>query len=228
MPRGKRQTPKEDAPTIDAPPQSGPDNGSKGSGPNYCTDDIKRQAYKEALILDIAVKSAQATAKSKLGAYRAYLKEAGKKGVSTESITNALKKRFNDPELVLIEEREKLKMLDLCGFLPGIRERLLERMDVQEPTAKEEEENQVLIAYDRGHFAGRSGHLRDTNPYEPGTLGHVKFVDGYLSGQRAIADEMAPDVDDPASDAWVEQPSAPARHSPLGDPMPGEMPPAVH
>jgi ribosome modulation factor len=230
---GKRQMPKEDPPipTIDNPPQAEPENVAADSGPanggSNCSDDVKRQAYREALILKIAVESAQEVLNSKRGEYRAYLKAAGKKGVDTKSITNMLAMRFEDPDLILIEERERLKMYELSGFIPGIRAQLLDRLDIQEPTAREEEENQVLIAYDRGHLAGRSGHLRDTNPYQPGTLGHVKFLDGWTAGQRAIADEMAPEGDEPRADAWVEpvQRGLPYHND---DAMPGEMPAAVH
>ena len=234
MAKRQAQTAKEEpqTPSIDAPPQAGPPhNGPSHNGPpqngSNCSDETKRHAYREALILQIAVESAQDVAKSKLGAYRAYLKEAGKRGVSTDAIAFALQCRFEDPDLVLIEQRERLKMLDLSGFLPGIRDKLLSRMDVQEPTANEEEESQVLIAYDRGHLAGRSGHSRDENPYPPGSLGHVKFVSGWLHGQRAIADEMVPETDrvEPAIEA--PQPRRAARKR-SDDAMPGQIPAAVH
>lgn len=234
MAKRQAQTAKEEpqTPSIDAPPQAGPShNGPPQNGSN-CSDETKRHAYREALILKIAVEAAQEVAKSKLGVYRAYLKEAGKQGVSTDAIAFALQCRFEDPDLVLIEQRERLKMLDLSGFLPGIRDKLMSRLDVQEPTANEEEESQVLIAYDRGHLAGRSGHSRDENPYPPGSLGHVKFVSGWLHGQRAIADEMVPEQGErpvtevePAIEA--PQPRRPARKR-NDDAMPGQIPAAVH
>lgn len=231
------------------PPGSGK-KANAGGGENYCTDEMRRSAYREALILKIAVESAQEVAKSKLGAYRAYLKEAGKQGVSTEAITNAIAKRMDDPELVIIEEREKLKMLELSGFLPGIMEKLMDRYSVQEPTRAEEEENHVLIAYDRGVIAGRKGHERDGNPYAPGTLGHVKWLEGYNAGQRIIADEMAdlPHVDlsatqpAPRAEQVSEDPEPTDNVTPIsqsakaaakaaglrGDGMPGSMPSVVH
>lgn len=211
MARGQKQMPKEDPPipTIDRPPQPEPedvsDSGPANGGSN-CSDETKRQCYREAVVLKIAVESAQEVLNSKRGEYRAYLKAAGKKGVDTKAITNMLAMRFEDPDLILIEERERLKMYELSGFIPGIRAQLLDRLDIQEPTHKEEEENQVLVAYDRGHLAGRQGHPRDQNPYEPGTLGHVKFVEGYLAGQRVIADEMMPEDDETASEASDDEP----------------------
>lgn len=222
--------------TIDAPPQaSGPDESQpakrargrppkqRGGGAN-CSDETKRQAYREALVLKIGVESAHEVYKSKQGSYRAYLKAAANKGVPTDAVTNMMKRRFDDPDLVLIEERERLKMYELSGFLPGVLEKISDRYDVQEATANEEEENQVLIAYDRGHLAGRSGHTRDTNPYPPGSLGHVKFTEGWIHGQRAIADEMLPDEEQVAASA----PMAPRRSHSNDDSMPGNMPSAVH
>lgn len=200
----------ESTPDGEEAPKRGPGR-PKGSGKTTaavganCTDETKRQAYREALVLKIAVESAQEVAKSKLGAYRAYLKEAGKRGVSTVAITNAIALRMEDPDLVLIEEREKLKMLDLSGFLPGIMDKLVDRYSVQEPTHNEEEENHILIAYDRGVFAGRKGHEKDGGPYTPGTLGHVKWIEGYNVGQRIIADEMA---DVPYVNLTTTQPAA--------------------
>lgn len=171
-----------------------------------CTDATKRRAYQEALILKIAVESVAEVARGKLGAYRAYLKEAKKRGVDTKAITKALAVRFQDPDIVLIEIREELKMYDLSGFLPGIRERLLGRFDVQEATGAEEEENQVLIAYDKGVMSGRSGHRTDANPYPANSLGERKWADGWRAGQRAIADEMLPLSGDTGE---VGTPSAP-------------------
>lgn len=154
------------------------------------TDETKRSAYREALILKIAVESAQEVASQKMGAYRAFLKKQKGLGVSKEAITYALSKRFEDPDLVLIEEREKLKMMELSGFIPGLMGKLADRYSVEEPTFNEEEEMALLAAIDRGTAAGRNGISRDNNPYEPGTQGHVRWVEGYLTGQRIIADEM--------------------------------------
>lgn len=161
----------------------------EGHGSN-CSDEVKQDAYRKAALLKIAEESAHEVYKSKQGAFRAYLKAAEKLGVDPDSITKQLKIRFNDPDAELIKLREQIKMMELSGFLPGIMGKLQSRYSVIEPTVAEEEESQVLIAYDHGHLAGRKGHLRDNNPYQPGTLGHAKWVEGYLAGQRAIADEM--------------------------------------
>lgn len=155
-----------------------------------CTDETKRSAYREALILKIAVESAQEAVNQKNGAYRAFLKKQKKLGVSPESITYVLARRFEDPDLVLISEREKLKMMELSGFIPGLLGKLSERYSVEEATFNEEEEMAIIIAIDQGTKAGRTGISRDANPYIPGSMGHVRWVEGYLTGQQIIADEM--------------------------------------
>jgi hypothetical protein len=165
------------------------------TGPNV-TDATKREAWRAALRLRISYDSAKETADSKLGELRSYLKHVAKRGVDPKSITEAFKHRLDDRDVLVVQERERLKMLELSGLFPGLFDEIAGRFAVQEATHEEEEENHVLIALDRGATAGRAGHSRDTNPYEPGTLGHAKFVEGYLAGQRAIADEMAPVPED--------------------------------
>lgn len=192
-----------------------------GSGSN-CSDETKRDAYHKAALLKIAEESAHETYKSKQGAFRSYLKAAGKLGVDTDAIVEQLKIRFNDPDLELIKLRERIKMMELSGFLPGIMDQLMDRYDVQEATHAEEEESQVLIAYDRGHLAGRKGHIRDNNPYPPGSLGHVKWIDGWNGGQKAIAEEMAYGEDGRP----VPPPEKPKRGRPPGSGKKANAPPA--
>lgn len=169
----------------DTPPPAMGDN---------CPDDVKRDFWKQALVANIGMKAAQAAAKQKVAVFRNVLGSAKKAGVSTAAIINALNVRMLDPEAVLLDERERLKMLDLNGFLPGIRERLLDRMDVAEATTKERHELALLTAHDRGHAAGLAGAAQDTNPNEPGTEAYVQWWEGCAQGQRVIADEMNPNA----------------------------------
>lgn len=186
---------------------------SVGAPPaSNCPDSVKRDFYRQALVAKIAEESAKEAHSQKMGAYRALLKKADSAGVSTKAITNALACRFDDPELVLIEERERLKMLDLSGFLPGIRDKLLGRLDVEEVTRGEKYEMDLAAARDQGALAGRRGHRRDLNQHQPGTELHVAWIEGWLQGQRAIADEMVevdPDAD-PVQPAPAGQRGRPA------------------
>jgi hypothetical protein len=162
---------------------------SETAGSN-CTDETKREAYRTALIAKIAEEHAKAGHDKKLAEYRNILKKYAKMGVSTDAITYAIKVRMDDPDQTLIDEREKLKMLDLSGHIPGIKEKLLARLDVEEATANEADTMELAKAGDLGAVAGRAGRSRDENPFVPGSEHYVHWVEGWLSGQRAIADEM--------------------------------------
>ena len=155
-----------------------------------CTDDTKREAYLSALKAAVEMDNAKATYDSKKGSYRAVLKRYGKLGVDTEVLANEIKNRFDDPDERVIFMRETLKMAEISGKVPRIMERLYPQFFVQEPTQAEEEEGTVLAAYDTGAMAGRKGRSRDENPHVPGTLAHAKWAQGWLAGQRAIAEEM--------------------------------------
>lgn len=163
------------------------------SGGANCTDETKRSFYKEALVAKIGEESAKATHSKKLAEYRNVLKKADKAGVDTDAITATLAIRFSDPDEELIKLRERVKMLDLSGFLPGIKDRLFSRLDIEEATTNEDHTMSLARAHDLGCLAGRNGHSSSINHFQPGTEEHVHFHAGWLSGQRAIADEMAED-----------------------------------
>lgn len=158
-----------------------------------CSDDVRREWYRKALIADIAQQSAKARFDQKKGEYRSILKTAEDSGVDIEAITNVLKKRFLDPDEVIRAERERLKMYELSGFIPGIVDNVLRRTDIEEPTSKESHDLMLLDAYDKGALAGRKGRiLSEVNTYLAGTELHVRFIEGYREGQASISEEMAP------------------------------------
>lgn len=156
-----------------------------------CTDETRREFYRKSLMAKIALESAQATAKKKNGEYRNVLKEAKKAGVNPEAIARTLAARFQDQDALVLQLREELKMLDLGGVVPNIIEKILDRLDIEEPTRNERAQMDQDQAFDAGAFAGREGHPRDTNDFPAGTEGHVQWDKGWLFGQAAIADEMA-------------------------------------
>lgn len=166
-------------------------------GGTNCTDETKREFYRKALMAKIALEAAQATAKTKNGEYRNVLKDAKKAGVNTKAIAEALAARFTDQDVLVIELREQLKMLDLGGVVPNIVERILNRLDIEQPTNNERAQMDSDRAYDAGVFAGREGRPRDENEFPPGSELHVVFDRGWLVGQAAIAGEMAPAIGEP-------------------------------
>jgi hypothetical protein len=163
-----------------------------GAAASNCTDETRREFYRKALLAKIALESAQAAAKTKNGEYRNVLKDAKKAGVDSNAITKTLAARFQDEEVLVLQLREELKMLDLGGVVPNVVDKILARIDIQEPTANEQHQTTLDRAYDEGALAGRSGDPRDSNQFNPGTDLHDSWDRGYLAGQRAIADEMVP------------------------------------
>lgn len=167
-----------------------------GVGDNSsASDETKRGFYREALIAKIGEESAKEEHSRKLGLYRNILKRADKAGVDTDAITTVLKTRFDaidSPAELVRRKREELKMYELSGLIPGMFIKVSDGYLVQESTFNEQEADQILIAYDAGVVAGRKGHSTGDNLYDLGTLGHVKWLEGWKSGQAGIADEMAP------------------------------------
>lgn len=172
---------------------------SREVGGENCTDATKSDYYRQALRAKIAVESAQEQAKAKLASYRNILKTANKAGVNSQAIANAIAQRFRDPDVVFMEERERLKMYELSGFLPGIMDQLNQRTTTYQPTNNEENELLLLQAYDQGVLAGRRGHPRDEGAanFVPGSEAHVQFFAGWRDGQALLGDEMAVPGDKP-------------------------------
>jgi len=161
-------------------------------GRSNCTDETRREHYRRALLAKIAHESALAAAKTKNAEYRNALKDAKKAGVDSDAIAFTLAQRFQDEDVLVIELREKLKMLDLAGVVPGVVDKILDRLDIMEPTRNEQAQITLDRAYDGGCFDGREGKPRDANPYQPGSEQHDAHDRGWLTGQNAIAAEMAP------------------------------------
>ena len=161
-------------------------------GGSNCTDETKRDYYRRALMAKIGLESAQAAAKTKNAEYRNVLKDAKKAGCNSTAIAETLAARFMDEDVLVLDLREKLKMLDLSGVVPGIVDKILDRLDIEEPTRNEAHQMSVDRAYDDGAFGGREGAPRDSNPHVPGSELRDTWDRGWLLGQAAIASEMMP------------------------------------
>lgn len=161
-------------------------------GQTNCTDETRREFYRKALMAKIGLEAAQAAAKTKNAEYRNVLKDAKKAGCNSTAIADALAARFMDEDTLVLELREKLKMLDLSGVVPRIVDKILGRLDIEEPTRNEQHQMTVDRAYDDGAFAGREGAPRDANTHPAGSDLYDAWDRGYLLGQAAIAAEMMP------------------------------------
>jgi ribosome modulation factor len=176
--------------------------------PTNCPDETYRDAYLEALTQKIAEEKAKEAHSSALGAYRATLKRWGKLGVDTEAVAFALAHRWDDEEELVLAERNKLRMLQLSGKVPNIRNRLLKNLTIQEPTTNEANDLAKAKAADLGTQSGINGISRDANPYLPGTELHVHWIEGWLSGQRVIANRMEQNAQADEPEVSTDEPQA--------------------
>jgi ribosome modulation factor len=83
-------------------------------------------------------------------------------------------------------------MFDLAGVIPNIADKILKRLEIEEPTRNEVEQITLDRAFDGGARDGREGKPREANPHPPGSDHHAMHDRGYLQGMAAIAAEMAP------------------------------------
>lgn len=155
------------------------------------TRETKAKAYAEALRAKAAAEAAKHKYDSLNGAYRNVIKKWETAGVDGDALTHALKIRFDDPDETIRAERAKLEMMEISGHISSIRDSLLGNLhiDPAEPT-HEATEIELAQAEDLGMVCGRQGVSKTANPYKPATELYVKWLHGYLHGQRQIADEM--------------------------------------
>ena len=177
-----------------------------------CTDEVRRKAYLKALEAKKDVEEAKAKYDKAHGVFRNILKKYDGMGVSKEAILYALSVRHEDLDEIVLSERDKLAMLELSGIVSLVKERILQRLAISEATTEEGSVLSHAQASDLGSAAGRHGESRDVNPFRPGTAEHVQWVAGWMSGQRAIADEMLGNISQ-SEDAEPVQPPKRGRPS---------------
>jgi ribosome modulation factor len=152
------------------------------------TMDTKQEAYREALATQNEVDQAKQVHDQAVGRHRAVLKKWKKEGVDPDHVTYALKSRHDED--VVADERGKLAMVGIAHKMPDIHRHIFPDLFAAEPDTSLEGEGAIAEAYDGGFHAGQTGRSRDTNPFEVGTAGAVKWQEGWLAGQRFLAEEM--------------------------------------
>lgn len=157
------------------------------------TVEVRRQFYHDALMARIGVESAQSLVKNKKAELSAVLKKAKKAGVNSKAITRVLTARLQDENDVVEQLRDELETFDFSGVVSNIKEKLLARLVVEEPTANEEAQISQDRAYDAGAFDYRSNYERSQNKFIPGTSLHDAWDRGWLASQAVTASEMTPE-----------------------------------
>jgi hypothetical protein len=152
--------------------------------------ETKQEAYQEALATQNEVDSAKAIYDQTVGRHRNVLKKWKKLGVDPDHVTYALKSRFD--ENIVRDERGKLEMVGVAHRMPDLPRHIFPDLFAPEADTSVAEEGAILRTYDNGVVAGRTGRSADENPFEAGTMAHVKFHEGWLAGQESLAEEMVP------------------------------------
>jgi hypothetical protein len=157
------------------------------------TDQTRLDFYRKALKAKQESEAADREAKAARGVYRAVLKDAKKAGVSTDSITFALAARHIDGDELLIEQRERMRMLAISGVMPTIQTDLFEGVG-KKPDLSEEEAGKIAVdrAYDDGYFSGNNGVSRSLNKHFQGTEEFEAWERGWVAGQAKIITTLAP------------------------------------
>lgn len=197
MPRGRpRGSKNRTTTTEDTSDNFAPANSSDG-----VHDAVYRSFYRKCLVTKIAHESALSEAKSKLGEHRSLLKDAKKAGVDTDALSHSLAARLQDPDEVVIRERNKLRMLGLSGVLNF--DQISEITGVKISDASEEEQAEIDMgrAAERGYHAGKNNGAREDNPHPQGSENYVSWDKAWLQAQADIAEEMRPRRMQPASTA---------------------------
>lgn len=91
-----------------------------------CPEEIQIQAYREARVLRDEAEAAEMEAKTKQRAYRDYLRDAARRGVPVDLITDALDLRHEGSAALAAREAARLKLLEMSGLAPGIMDSLVE------------------------------------------------------------------------------------------------------
>lgn len=152
---------------------------------NGLTDADRQEAIRELVPLKNRMEEAS-------GAYRACLKKWKGRGASTKALTQTVAERRLDPDETMAHEREMARMRAVSGRFPTIQQDMAAFFG--EPVVvpvKAEAEHTEFRAHDDGYHTGMDGGARDDNPYEAGSPLHVKWDEGYIDGQAAIAERMA-------------------------------------
>lgn len=162
------------------------------------TDATRMDYFRRALKAKQNLESAELEARSLRGMYRSTLKDAKNAGVTPDEITFALAMRYQDPDEILIQQRNRIRMLALSGIMPTIQQDMFGGPE-HTITLSDDEKEKIAAAraYDDGYFRGNNGDARVMNPSLQGTETFDAWERGWIAGQAKIVHSMAPRIKAP-------------------------------
>jgi hypothetical protein len=156
------------------------------------TDDARRYHFKIALGLKRELDAAQAVVRSINGRYRSALKQAEKAGIEPKDIIRTLQARELDPDVVIRDEQNFIRMMAATGVMPSIQQDIFGGLEFSPLTAEQQAEMDLEAAYDEGVAAGLAGRNRHTSRFPAGSEAWDTFDRGWLVGQARIAEGLGP------------------------------------
>jgi hypothetical protein len=152
------------------------------------TPETFREAVRDAKKHRDASEEADKEARRIRGAYRARLKHWKKNGIPQDEIVQAMDDMERGAEAVGEEMRIRAERMAWLGLPVGFQ------ADIFGDTAKaaqSDPQHAEWAAGEAGLQAGKTGGLRDDNPYQPGTAEHVAWDRSFVAGMEALAADMA-------------------------------------
>ncbi len=152
------------------------------------TDDTRKEYYSKAKMALREFEKAHEIAKSAKSAYTNVLKSAKKAGLSTKAIARVLAERMADPDELVREEQEYIRIMALSGVMPTFQASLFG--DAPDPELVEE--GTIDAAFDAGNSCGLAGRNRQENPHFQGTEKWEVWDRGWIAGQEVLFAKAGP------------------------------------
>lgn len=114
------------------------------------------------------------------GKISAAKKVAKKDGCDVDAIVAAIKLKRRDPDEVIAEHRNMVRVLKLLDSPLGTQFDFFKDVDVKD----------TVDARTAGKAAGKNGENADNNPHPQGTEQHAQWREGWGEGQAALAEKM--------------------------------------
>lgn len=124
------------------------------------------------------------------GRHRAVLKRAKAAGCNPAIIAAAIAAKRKDHAVVMGEVRDSVRVFNLVGIT--IAQTDLFGGWAPEVTEKAAADHDMFTAEERGYDAGKAGQDRHGNPFTAGSPFFQEWDSGWVKGQAAIAERMAP------------------------------------
>lgn len=165
-------------PPSDAPP----------SGHNGPTDEQIRQFARSLLDEKQTLGEVMESASASRGRSRAIYKRAKSAGISKDVLKRVVDDLGRDPDELLAEEREYLRIASLMRMPLRQTDLFPEQAAQSEMTGEEKSAHDLWVARNEGYTAGRAGHdINNSCRYVQGEETWTKFREGWHDGQAHLA-----------------------------------------